>query len=140
MRRAREGSLEALLHRPPPGAPRRLSPDQLARLPALFHRGAEAYGFWGQVWTCGRIAAVMHLAFGVSYHPVHVGRVLKALRWSPQKPARRARQRDETAITHWREETWPVLNRGHKPRSKRSSSSMNLGSIPCPVLSTPMPR
>jgi transposase len=140
MRRARDGGPEALRHRLPSGAPRRLSADQLARLPALLHRGAEAYGFRGQVWTCGRIAAVMHLEFGVSYHPVHVGRLLKALRWSPQKPARRARQRDETAITHWREATWPALKRGHKPRGKRSSSSMNRGSIPCPVSSVPMPR
>jgi transposase len=140
MRRAREGGPETLRHRPPPGAPRRLSADQLARLPALLHRGAEAYGFRGQVWTCGRIVAVMHLEFGVSYHPVHVGRLLKTLRWSPQKPARRARQRDEMAITRWREETWPALKRGHKPRGKRSSSSMNPGSIPCPVSSAPMPR
>jgi hypothetical protein len=47
MRRAREGGPEALRHRPSPGAPRRLSADHLARLPALLHRGAEAYGFRG---------------------------------------------------------------------------------------------
>ena len=140
MRRARDGGPEALRHRSPPGAPRRLSADQLASLPALLHRGAEAYGFRGPVWTCGRIAAVMHFEFGVSYHPVHVGRWLKALRWSPQKPARRARQRDETAITRWREETWPALKRGHTPKGERSSSSMHLGSIPYPVSSVPMPR
>jgi transposase len=140
MRRAREGSLEALRHRPPPGAPRRLSADQIARLPTLLHRGAEAYGFRGQVWTCSRIAAMMHLEFGVSYHPVHVGRLLKALRWSPQKPARRARQRDEAAITRWREETWPALKRGPKPRGKPSSSSMNPGSILCPASSAPRRR
>jgi transposase len=140
MWRAREGGPEALCHQAPPGAPRRLAADQLARLPELLHRGAEAYGFRGQVWTCGRIAAVMRLELGVSYHPVHVGRLLKTLRWSPQKPARRARQRNEAAIARWREETWPALKRGHKPRGKRSSSSMNPGSIPCPVSSAPMPR
>ena len=99
MRRARDGGPEALRHRPPSGAPRRLSADQLARLPTLLHCGAEAYRFRGQVWTCGRVAAVMRLEFGISYYPVHVGCLLKALRWSPQKPVRRARQRDETAIT-----------------------------------------
>jgi transposase len=140
MRRAREGGPEALRHQPPSGAPRRLAGDQLARLPELLHRGAEAYGFRGHVWTCGRIAAVMRLELGVSSHPVHVGRLLKTLRWSPQKPARRARQRDEAAIARWREETWPALNRGHKPRGRRFSSSMNPGSIPCPVSSAPMPR
>ena len=122
MRCAREGGPEALRHRPHPGASRRLSPQQLARLPDLLYRGAEAYGFRGQVWTRGRIAAVMRLEFGVSYHPVHVGRLLKALRWSPQKPARRARQRDEVAIARWREESWPAIKRGHKPSSRASFS------------------
>ncbi len=122
MQRAREEGPNALRHRPPPGASRRLSAAQLARLPDLLHRGAEAYGFRGQVWTRGRIAAVIHLEFGISYHPVHVGRLLKALRWSPQKPARRARQRDEVAITRWREEIWPALKRGRKRSSRRSSS------------------
>jgi alkylated DNA nucleotide flippase Atl1 len=68
------------------------------RLPDLLDRGAEADGFRGQVWTRGRIAVVIHLACGISDHPVHVGRWLKALRWRPQKPAWRARQRDEAAM------------------------------------------
>ena len=118
--RAREGGLEALRQRPRSGAPRRLTADQLARLPVLLHQGAEAYGFRGQVWTCGRIAAVIRLEFGISYHPVHVGRLCQAIGWSPQKPARRARQRDEAAIARWREDTWPALQRGHRPSSKPS--------------------
>jgi transposase len=121
MTRARQAGPEALRHRPPPGAPRRVSTEQLARLPDLLRRGAEAYGFRGQVWTRGRVAAVLQLAFGVSYHPVHVGRLLKAIRWSPQKPARRARQRDEAAIAHWRVQTWPAIKKGPKPRAKASS-------------------
>lgn len=122
MRRAREGGPEALRPRPHPGASRRLSPAQLARLPKRLPRGAEAYGFRGQVWTRRRIAAVMHLAFGIASHPRHVGRLCQVIRWSPQKPARRARQRDEAAIARWREDTWPALQRGRKPSRKPSSS------------------
>ena len=121
MTRAREAGPEALRRRPPPGAPRRLSLDQLARLPGLLDRGPTAYGFRGELWTRTRIAAVIHLACGVSYHPRHVGRWLDALRWSPQTPARRARQRDEAAITRWREETWPAIKKGQRPSSRRSS-------------------
>jgi transposase len=121
MQRAREAGPEALRRRPPPGAPRRLSAEQLTRLPALLHRGPAAYGFRGELWTRTRIAAVIRLAFGVSYHPRHVGRVLDAIRWSPQKPARRARQRNEAAIAQWRDETWPALKRGRKCSSKPSS-------------------
>jgi transposase len=121
MTRARNGGLEALRHCPPPGAPRRLTDAQLARLPALLQPGAEAYGFRGEVWTRARVAVIIRFEFGVSYHPVHVGRLLKAIRWSPQKPARRARQRDEAAIARWRQETWPTLKGGRRPRAKASS-------------------
>jgi transposase len=120
--RAGGGGPEALRRRPPPGAPRRLPPDQLARLPGLVHRGPAAYGFRGELWTRTRIAAVIRLAFGVSYHPRHVGCLCQAVRWTPQKPARRARQRDEAAIAQWRDETWPAIKRGQRPTSKRSSS------------------
>jgi transposase len=122
MPRARAAGSEALRHRSPSGAPRRLAAEQLTPLPELLPRGAEAYGFRGQVWPCGRIAAVIRLKCGVSYHPVHVGRVLKALRWSPQKPARRARQRDEGAMAHWRQETWPAITRGRRPSTRPSCS------------------
>jgi transposase len=122
MTRAREGGPEALRRRPPPGAPPRLTPAQLAQLPELLARGPEAYGFRGQLWTRGRIAAVIQLTFGVSYHPRHVGRLCHVIRWSPQKPARRARQRNEAAIAQWREETWPAIKKGRRRSSKRSSS------------------
>ena len=122
MTRARKGGPEALRHRPSPGAPRRLSCEHLARLPDLLHRGADADGFRGAVWTRSRVAAVIRLEFGVTYHPTHVGRLCKAIRWSPQKPVRRARQRDEAAISRWREDTWPAIKRGRRPSTKRSSS------------------
>jgi transposase len=122
MTQARTGGLDGLRGRPRPGAPRRLSIEELTHLPALLHRGAEAYGFHGQVWTRSRIAAVIRLEFGITYHPVHVGRLLIEMRWSPQKPVRRARQRDEAAIAHWHHETWPALKKGRRPSSRLSSS------------------
>ena len=121
MRRAREDGPTALQHRSPPGAPRRLLAEQLARLPEFLQRSPTAYGFRGQVWTRGRVAEVIRLEFGLVYHPTHVGRLLKAVRWSPQKPARRARQRGEAAIARWRTETWPAIKKGLQRSSRRSS-------------------
>jgi transposase len=138
--RARDGGPAALRHRPHPGASRRVSPAPLARLLDLLHRGAEAYGFRGQVWTRRRIAAVLHLELGVSDHPVPVGRLLKERRWSPQQPARRARQRDEAALARWRQETWPASKGGRAPRSQAAFSETHRGAIPCPVSSAPMRR
>ena len=122
LKRARQDGPQALRHRPPPGAPRRLAADQLARLPDLRRRGPAAYGFRGDLWTRNRIAAVIRLEVGVSYHPTHVGRLCNRIRWSPQKPARHARQRDEAAIAHWREQIWPAIKRGRRSSSRPSSS------------------
>jgi transposase len=99
-----------------------LTGEQLARLPALLQRGPTTYGFRGDLWTRRRITVVIRLECGVTYHPTHVGRLCKAIRWSPQKPARRVRQRDEAAIIRWRDDIWPALKRGRKPSTKRSSS------------------
>ena len=113
MKRAREQGVEGLRHKPPPGATPRLSEDQRARVPELLAQGAQAHGFRGEAWTCERVAIVIRREFGVSYHPAHVSRLLKALRQSLQKPQRRANQRDEEAIEHWKEHRWPSLKKGH---------------------------
>ena len=81
MKRARDGGgAQALKRRPAPGARPRLSEEQRAKVPELLERGAEAHGFRGDVWTCERGARVIRREFGVSYHPAHVSRLLKALR------------------------------------------------------------
>jgi transposase len=110
--RGKEGGAEALRRRKAPGAIPRLTLDQQARLPELLAGGAEAHGFRGEVWTCARVSEVIRWEFGVRYHPAHVSRLLKASRLSLQKPARRAGQRDEEAIEHWKEERWPSLKKG----------------------------
>src|SRR5215217_2328288 len=109
----RRRGVEALKRRPAPGARLRLSEEQRMKLPELLERGAEAHGFRGEVWTCERVAIVIRREFGVSYHRAHVSRLLKALRQSLQKPQRRANQRDEEAIEHWKEKRWPSLKKGH---------------------------
>jgi transposase len=112
MKRAREEGVEGLRHKPPPGATPRLSEQERAQLPELLARGAQTHGFRGDVWTCERVAIVIRREFGVSYHPAHVSRLLKALKQSLQKPQRRAEQRDEEAIERWKEKRWPSLKEG----------------------------
>ena len=94
-----------------PGRPARPSDAQLGLLPDFLWHGAEAYGFRGEVWTCGRVAQVIEEEFGVRYHKGHVSRLLKALGWTPQVPITRAIQRDEEAIERWQRDVWPALRR-----------------------------
>jgi transposase len=106
---ARARGPQGLWSAPIPGRPPALSPAQRELIPDLLWHGAEAYGFRGSVWTCGRIAKVIEEEFGVAYDKGHVSRLLRQLRWTPQMPIRRAAQRDEAAIERWRAEAWPRL-------------------------------
>jgi transposase len=112
LKRAREaGGVEALKRRPPPGMTPRLGVEQRAQLPALLARGAEAYGFRGDVWTARRVAQVIADTFGVRYHRDHVSRLLRQIGWSQQRPVTRATQRDTEAIKQWQEVRWPALRK-----------------------------
>jgi transposase len=55
----------------------------------LLAKGAEAYGFRGDVWTASRVAEVIDRSFGVRYHRDHVGRLLREAGWSRQQPIER---------------------------------------------------
>ncbi len=48
--------------------------------------------------------AVIKTCLGVSYDPSQVGRLLKKLGWSRQKPQKKARQQDTQAVAYWRQE------------------------------------
>lgn len=111
LKRAKEGGIDALRHRKPPGASCRLTPEQRAQLPQLLAQGARSFGFQGDLWTLPRVAEVIRREFGVSYDPSQVGRILKGCGLSLQKPLRRATQRDEAAIQRWKEERWPQLKK-----------------------------
>src|SRR5215208_6227249 len=104
LNRGREGGVEGLRRRPPPGAPLRLREDQRARLPELLARGVPAYDLRGDVWTCARVATMIYREVGVGYHPARVSRLLKRLRLTFQKPIRRADEQDEDARRSWEEE------------------------------------
>lgn len=114
----REGR-ESLRTHPVPGRPPRLTPEQRRLIPDFLWHGAEACGFRGELWNCGRVAAVLQEELGVRYHPGHVSRMLKELGWTPQVPITRAIQRDEEAIERWRRDVWPDLVRRAK-RERRS--------------------
>ncbi|MDQ5852207.1 MAG: winged helix-turn-helix domain-containing protein [Chloroflexota bacterium] len=95
-----------------PGSAPRLSGDQRAQLRAALANGAPAFGVVSDVWTSTRIAALIKELFGVSYHPAHVSRIVRALGQSSRLPQTRAAQRDAAAIEAWHTERWPALTKG----------------------------
>jgi transposase len=117
IKRGREGGVEALKAHPPKGVSPRLTAQQKAQIPMLLAKGAESYGFRGDVWTASRVTVVIERTFGVKYHRDHVGRLLREAGWSRQKPIERASQRNEEAIKTWSQERWPQIKK--KPRKRR---------------------
>jgi transposase len=85
----------------------RLSPEQLATVEARLLEGALKSGYATELWTLKRVAEVIERETRVSYHQGQVWRLLRQLGWSRQKPARRAAERNQEAITAWVKESWP---------------------------------
>jgi transposase len=109
--------LDGLVAKPQAGPAPRLSSDQLRELDTLLQEGAQAHGWPNRLWTCARVAQVIRLRFGVSLHHDHVGRMLRArLNWTPQKPSRKARERDEFAIDFWKRHRFPIVAEGARER------------------------
>jgi putative transposase len=118
---AQEGprGLEA---RPIPGRCPRLDEKAWARLGRLLDRGAMAAGFATERWTLKRIAVVIEREFGIHYHPRYLERPLKAHGFSVQRPATRAKERDELVIAVWPKRDWVALKKGRAGSTARSSS------------------
>jgi transposase len=108
---ARRAGPAALKAQAASGRPPKLAPRFQARLERSLLRGAQAAGFANDLWTCPRIAQLIDQQFGVRYHPDHVGRLLRALGWSPQRPVRQARERNEPLIQHWVKADWPRIKK-----------------------------
>lgn len=106
----------------PLGRPRGLEPEQLDALRAMLLKGALAFGFPTELWTIKRVRALVKREFGIAYSHTGGWRVLRSLGFTPQKPERRAIQRDETAIVQWKKKRWPALKKTPGAKGAPSSS------------------
>ena len=105
--------------KPAAGRPPKLTARQRVQLERLLLKGAVAAGYATPLWTCPRVATVIQRRFHVRYHVDSLGRVLHAMGWSPQLPARRALERDEAAIAHWVKVRWPQVKKTPRAAAPR---------------------
>lgn len=103
--------VDGLEARPAPGRPAKLDDQQKVQLTEDLLKGAQSWGWPNDLWNCPRVAKLIKKRFGVRYHVDHVGRLLRGLGWSPQKPTRRARERDEEGIATWVKKDWPRVKK-----------------------------
>jgi transposase len=102
---------EGLRSRKHAGRPSRLTPQHKERLVQLLLKTPMECGFSDKyLWTQQLIADLIAREFGgIRYHHDHVGVMLHELGFTHQKPARRARERDESKVEAWRRDVWPDL-------------------------------
>lgn len=106
----------------PLGRPKHLDAGQCQALRRMLLEGALAAGFATELWTIKRVRAVIKREFRVVYSSTGAWELLRSLGFTPQKPERRAIQRDERAITQWKQKTWPTLKKTPAARDEPSSS------------------
>ena len=117
----------------------RLTEKQLRQIDSALRQGSRAHGFATDLWTLPRVAAVIEKVTGVRYHPGHAWRLLRDIGWSLQRPAKRARERNEEGVRRWKAGTWPALKKtpgenapGSSSRTKAASPSSRRSAEPGP--------
>jgi transposase len=106
----REGGLAALKARPVPGRPPKLSGAQLQRVYTLVvANDPRQLRFALALWTRAMVRELIGREFGVRLSEVSVGRLLRKLGLSPQRPLYRADQQNPQAVARWKAETYPAF-------------------------------
>jgi transposase len=106
----REGGKDALRARPVPGRPAKLEGRQIARLYALI-AGSDPrqLQFDFALWTREMVRQVIRAEFKVALSVVSVGRLLKKMGLSAQRPLHRAYEQNPEAVDRWKNETYPAI-------------------------------
>jgi transposase len=108
----RQGGLAALTARPVPGRPPKLSGAQLQRISTLVvGNDPRQLQFVFALWTRAMVRERIGREFGVRLSEVSVGRLLRKLGLSPQRPLYRAYQQNPQAVARWKAATYPQLHR-----------------------------
>ena len=109
-RRWRAGGTAALASYGPGGAVCKLNATQLARLRTELERGPAAHGWdQDQRWTLERVTTLIGRLFHVRYTLRGTSYLLHRIGFTPQVPVHRAAERNDAAITAWRDVTWVKL-------------------------------
>ncbi len=108
----REGGVDALRTRAIPGRPRKLTGPQLKKVyDVVTGKNPLQLKFEFALWTRDMVREFIRERFGVRLSAVSVGRLLRRLGLSPQKPLRRAYQQNSEAVEQWKRETYPAIRK-----------------------------
>ena len=106
----RGGGREALRAKAVPGRPPKLTGAQMRRIYGLVvGSDPRQLKFEFALWTREMVRELIRREFGVALSAVSVGRLLKTLGLSPQKPLYPAFQADPDAVAAWKATEYPTI-------------------------------
>ena len=100
-----------------------LTPEQEAEALGWRTQKPTDFGFRTDLWTAARVAQLIQEKFGVTFHPNDLREWLTKRRHTPQKPARRAKQRNPVAITRWLADEYPAVQKKSRRTAPTSFGS-----------------
>lgn len=122
--RYREGGIEALMSRPAPGRMPKLSGPQLRVVyRCVVGKNPLQLKLPFALWTCSMVREFINQEFGVSLSEVSVGRLLKKLGLTPQRPKWSAYQQNGQLVVDWMSSDLPRIQR----MAKRVGASVYFG-------------
>jgi transposase len=121
MARHRRDGRAGLAAKPTPGRPRFLTPGQEQTVLRWVAEKPTAHGFRTDLWTARRVAELIRRRFDVQYHPDYLRAWLRQRGLSPQKPRRRAKQKNQSVIDRWVADDWPRIQKKRPTRTPTSS-------------------
>ena len=105
------------------GRMRKLSDEQLEAVEAALLAGPKANGYPTEMWTLARVAEVIETVTGERHGTTQTWTILRErLGWSRQRPARRAKERNDEAIATWIKAEWPRIKKAPGAGAPGSSS------------------
>jgi transposase len=115
--RGKGHGLRALRSRKGTGRPRRLTPKQEQQVFRCINgKDPRQHGFDFGLWTRLVVRKLIADKFGANLGVTAIGKLLAKLGLTPQKPLRRAYERDPAAIEAWKSDTYPALAKRAKKR------------------------
>ncbi len=120
----REGGEDALKAKKLFGRPPKLTPAQIQKLYRIIvDKNPLQLKFKFALWTREMVGDLIKGQFGVSLNKSSVGRLLKSMGLSPQKPTYRAYQQDKEKVDHWLEVEYPQI----KALAKKEGAEIYFG-------------
>lgn len=115
IRKAKEEGLDSLSPLPRPGRTRTLTEEEEQEVKSwIVGNDPRQYGFDFGLWTRQIVANLIEDRLGVVLSINSVGRLLYRQGLTPQKPLRRAYERDEEAVKKWQREEYPKIKKAAK--------------------------